>query len=144
LAQAYPEIKIVEKHMGSFNLPHDQQIAEETLRAHSDLSAIVALTSASTQGAYSALGRTHQHRATKLIGFDDPDSLPFLDQGKLDSMIIQDTRNMGLQAVRTIATQLQGQPVAREVKVTPVIVTLENVRSPEIRQMLSMEWRPQS
>jgi len=142
LARDYPQIRIVEKHMGSFNVPHDQQIAEETLRTNPDLDAIVALTSTSTRGTCSALGRTQRERPVKLVGFDDPDTLPLLRSTSLDSVIIQNSRDMGLDAVKTIAAQLRGQPVAAEVKLIPMLVTRENLGSPEVRQMLSMDWRP--
>lgn len=142
LARDYPQIRIVEKHMGSFNVPHDQQIAEETLRTNPDLDAIVALTSTSTRGTCSALGRTQRKRPVKLVGFDDPDTLPLLRSASLDSMIIQNSRDMGFDAVKTIAAQLRGQPVAAEVKLIPMLVTRENLDSPQVRQMLSMDWRP--
>lgn len=142
LALHYPQIKIVEKRMGSFNVPHDQQIAEETLRANPDLNAIVALTSASTRGTCSALGRGRQKRSTKLVGFDEPDPLLLLQEPNLDSMIIQNSREMGLQAVKTIAAQLQGESVLAEVKLKPVLLTRENLNTPVVSQMLNMDWRP--
>jgi ribose transport system substrate-binding protein len=128
--------------MGSFNIPHDQQIAEETLRANPGLSAIVALTSASTRGTCSALSLGQQNRSTKLVGFDEPDSWLLLHQADLDSVIVQNSREMGLEAVKTIAAQLQGQSVLPEVKLKPLLVTRENLNSPDVKQMLSMDWRP--
>jgi hypothetical protein len=32
--------------------------------------------------------------------------------------------------------------VGAEVKLSPVLVTRENLNSPAVRQMISMEWRP--
>ena len=37
LARNDPEIHIVERHTGSFNVPHEQELAEETLEAHPNL-----------------------------------------------------------------------------------------------------------
>ena len=141
LAQDYPEIRIVEKHMGSFNVPYEQQIAEQTLRENPDLNAIVALTSASTRGTCSALGRIHQIRPVKLVGFDDPDISGPLHNEKLDSLIVQNSRQMGLKAVETIAAQLQGKPVPPEIKLRPTLVTRENVDSAEVREIFSLVWR---
>lgn len=139
LAQQYPKIRIVEKRFGSFNVPHDQLIAEETLRANPDLNAIVALTSASTRGACSALARSGVRESTKVIGFDEPDPLLFREE-HLDSLIIQNSREMGIKAVKTIAAQLQGQPVSTEVKLKPLLVTRANLDSPEVLEVRSMEW----
>jgi ribose transport system substrate-binding protein len=140
LSERYPGIRIVEKRLGSFNFPHDQQIAEETLRANPDLNAIVALTSASTRGACSALAHNPQMQFTKVIGFDEPDRVLLLRENELDSMIVQNSREMGLGAVKTIAAQLRGQPVQPEVKLKPVLITRENLDSPEVREALYMQW----
>jgi ribose transport system substrate-binding protein len=139
LAKQYPRIKIVEKHLGSFNFPHDQQIAEETLQTNPDLNVIVTLTSASTRGACSALARSSRARSTKIIGFDEPDPALFRE-GSLDSLISQNGRELGMAAVKSIAEQLAGRPTATEVKLKPLFLTRGNLDSPEIRRMLSMEW----
>ena len=43
LAANAPDVHIVEKRMGSFNVPHERQVAEDTLKAHPNLDVIVAL-----------------------------------------------------------------------------------------------------
>jgi ribose transport system substrate-binding protein len=142
LEQNYPEIRIVAKHMGSFNVPHEQQIAEETLRENPGLNAIVTLTSASGRGTCSALGRIHQIHPVKLVAFDDPDITGPLHNERLDSLIVQNSRAMGLKAVETIAAQLQGKPVSAEIKLRPTLVTRENVNSPEVREIHSWSTEP--
>ena len=141
LARDYPKIVIVEKHMGSFNVPQDQQVAEEALRRNPDLNGIVALTGASTRAACTALSRSHSNRHVDLVGFDAPDAVSLLKEACLDSLIIENSREMGLQAINTIAAQLRGRSVKAEVKLKPVLVTRDNLNSPEVRQMISMEWR---
>jgi ribose transport system substrate-binding protein len=141
LTQNYPEIRIVEKHMGSFNVPYEQQIAEETLRENPNLNAIVALTSASTRGACSALARIHQIHPVKLVGFDDPDIRGPLHNDKLDSLIVQNSPEMGRRAIEAIAAQLQGKSVPPEIKLRPTLVTRENVDSAEVREIHSIVWR---
>jgi ribose transport system substrate-binding protein len=144
LIQQYPGIKIVEKRMGSFNGPHDQQVAEEILRTNLGLNAIVALTSSATRAACSALARGEEKHAIKIVGFDEPDPALLVHNGSLDSMILPQTREMGIQAVQTILAQLQGQPVPTEVKLKPVLATPENFEVAGIRGMFSMDWsRPQ-
>src|ERR1035437_9203448 len=41
LAQNDPDIRIVEKRMGTFNVAHEQQVAEDTLKANPNLDVIV-------------------------------------------------------------------------------------------------------
>jgi ribose transport system substrate-binding protein len=138
---AYPQITIVQKHLGSFNLQQDQQIAEETLRANPHLGVIVGLTSAATRGACFALGRRGEK--SKVIGFDDPDAFPLLGNANLDSIIVQNSREIGFQAVKAIVAQLHGVPVAAEQKIRPILVTQDNSNSPDVQEIFSMDWRPQ-
>jgi ribose transport system substrate-binding protein len=137
--QAYPQIRIVDKQLGSFNTPYDQQIAEETLRQHPDLTAIIALTSTSTRG--SSIAISHSKHKIHLVGFDDLDDLRPLREGTVDAIISQNSREMGFEAVNTLAIQLQGKAVQPEIKIRPVLLTKDNVDSPETRQLLSNTWR---
>jgi ribose transport system substrate-binding protein len=140
LVQQYPGVKILEKRMGSFNGPHDQQEAEEILRTNPGLNAIVALTSSATRAACSALNRGTKQNAVKIVGFDEPDPVLLVHNGNLDSMILPQTREMGIQAVQTILAQLQGQTTPSEVKLKPVLATPDNFDTAGIRGMFSMDW----
>jgi ribose transport system substrate-binding protein len=137
----YPQIKVVEKHLGSFNVQQDQQVAEETIRANPHLDLIIALTSAATRGSCFALSRLG--RKSKVVGFDDPDAFPLLKGTNLDSIIVQNSREIGFQAVKTIIAQLHGEPVEAEIRLKPILVTQGNAESADVRQIFSMDWRPQ-
>jgi len=140
LAQRYPGIEIVEKRMGSFNAPHDEQLAEEILRNNSDLRVIVALTSSATRGALSALNHQGANQKTKIIGFDEPDRALLLRDSPIDSIILPRTKEMGTRAVETIMAQRQGMSVSTEVKLAPVLATPDNFDAENIRGMFSMDW----
>ena len=137
--QNYPSIRIVDKRIGAFNTPYDQQIAEESIRQHPEVSAIVALTSTSTRGSSIAINRT-EHRI-HLVGFDDLDDMKPLREGRVDAIITQNSREMGFRAVASLAAQLQGNVVPGETKVPPVLLTSKNVDSPETQRLLSNTWR---
>lgn len=141
LARNYPKITIVDKRLGSFDLTHDQQVAEETLRANPNLNAVVGLTWASVHGTCTALGRQH-NLTTKVVGFDDAPTVALARCPELDSLITQNIHEMGQRAVQIISAQLSGRPVPAEIKLKPVLVTLDNLDSPEVREILSMDWRP--
>jgi ribose transport system substrate-binding protein len=140
IAEHFPRIRIVEKRMGSFNEPREQQIAEETLRTNPDLGAIVALMTTTTDGALSALDTTPLKHSVRVIGFDAA-GLPRFDQQKsLDCLIQEDTRAMGQEAIELIQARLLGQSVPGIVRLHPRLITRENIDSPEIRFMLSQDW----
>jgi ribose transport system substrate-binding protein len=141
VARNYPGIRIAEKRMGSFNAPHEQQMAEETLRANPDLDLIVALMSTTVDGALSALETTGKNRLVRVIGFDLGGN-PLYDgrQGNLDSVVQEDIRSMGQQAIELIHARLLGQPVPATVLLHPKLITRDNMNSPDVRLMLSQDW----
>ena len=73
LATSYPRIRVV-RGLVQLQFPHEQQVAEETIKANPDLDAVVALTSTSTLGTMSALDDIRPDRHIRIIGFD-PESL---------------------------------------------------------------------
>jgi len=139
LTASYPRISLV-KRAGSFNVPHEQQVAQETLKANPELDAVVALTSASALGASSALGDLPRNRRVAIIAFD-PDSFGF-DNPNLDSVVLENTWEMGVEAVRVITMQSHGQSGSAVMHLAPVLVTRDNVNSAAVRQITSMDWRP--
>jgi ribose transport system substrate-binding protein len=140
LTNSYPRIRVV-KHFGSFNFSHEQQVSEEIIKANPDLDAVIALTATSMVGTMSALDDIRPDRRIQIVGFD-PESLNF-DNPHLDSLIIEDTRKMGDEAVRWIVGRTHGpiQPVVTRYQ--PILVTRENANSAEVRQLTNMDWRPE-
>jgi len=137
--QNYPSIRIVDKRIGAFNTPYDQQIAEECLRQHPQVTAIIALTSTSTRG--SSIAISHAEHRIHLVGFDDLDDLRPLRDDRVDAIITQNSREMGFQAVTRLAAQLQGKVVPGETKIPPVLLTNKNLDSPQTQRLLSNTWR---
>lgn len=142
LSKQYPGIRIVDKRMGSFNVPHEQQAAEETLKANPHLDAIVALSPSTTQGALSMIDSHPEYSSVKLIGFD-PDSLDFSSKN-LDSVILQNMPEMGERAIHLLYAVQEGKPVPSQIEVEPMLVTRETVGSVQVRRWTSVDFRPGS
>lgn len=142
LAQNNPGIRIVEKRMGTFNVAHEQQEAEDTLRANPSLDVVVALMWSSIDGTSAALAATRENHHLKIIGFD-PFGLPQFQQGEnIDSVIDQDTRSMAREAIEMIHAKLLGKSVPSSVRIQPKLITSDNINSPEVRTMVSVrDWR---
>jgi len=137
LQKNYPNIHIVVKRMGSFNEPHEYEVAEETLVAHPNLDAIVALSSASVHGILSEISDRQTSRV-RVIAFDrDDDAELMFDSPNLDSVLVQDTQKMGAEAVRQILSRTQGLPVPPVTQYDPVLLTRENVNE-KMRELRSM------
>ena len=140
LAATYPRIRVI-KRAGSFNVPQEQQVAQETLKANPELDAVVALTATSTLGATSALGDLPRSRQLPIVSFD-PDSFGF-DNPNLDSVVLENTQKMGSEAVRQIVARSQGHVVPPVTRLIPILVTRDNVNSAEVQKLTSMDWRPE-
>lgn len=141
LQQNYPDIHVVEKHIGSFNVPHEQQIAEDTLRAHPNLDAIAAFMWSSTNGAMSAIRILPDHHPIKIVGFDAT-SQPQFDEGSgLDSVVQEDSRSMGERAIELIHLRELKQPVPGVTLLHPTLITSGNVNSAEVRKMFITDWQ---
>ena len=142
LAQNYPSIHVTMRR-GAFNILHEQQIAEETLRDDPEVEVVVGLMWASARGAISAFGMLPIGRRGKVVGFDPDGALPF-ETESFDSAIMQDTRAMGELAVDLIGAERLGHPMPASIKLQPALATRQNIDTPEIRRLTSMEWKPGS
>jgi ribose transport system substrate-binding protein len=142
LSSSFPDIHIVDRRPGSFSRQHEQQMTDEVLQKRKGLSAIVALNWTS---AYEAVSNIESHPgeySARVIAFD-PGGLPFIARS-LDSIILQDTRAMGEEAVRLIASRLQGRPVASVIILAPILVTRENLETDRVRRLTTLTWRPET
>src|SRR5579863_8027488 len=99
LSRTAPNIAIVDRRIGSYNVPREEQVAEEILRVHPKLDLIVALMWNSADGAIRALDSMKDRPPVKLIAFDSYASPPFDHCPYLDSVIQEDIRGMAKRAV---------------------------------------------
>ncbi len=140
LARNYAGVQIVDRRMGSYNVPHEQQVAEDTLRAHPHLDVIVDLMSPSVDGTLSVLDASPAIHGIKVIGFDLA-GLPSLEQNPhLDCVIQADTRSMGRRAIELIHARQLGQSAPHVISLPPKLITRANIDSQEVRGMLSQDW----
>jgi ribose transport system substrate-binding protein len=140
LAQEYPGIQVEDKRPGLFSVPYEQQTAEEVLEEHPHLSAILAVTTDATRGAYSALVEAHRAGKVKLVGFDQDLLMPLMT-GEMDSVIAEDTYQMGYRAIEVLAEERAGKPVPKLILCEPRLITRENLETPEIRRILGLVGR---
>jgi ribose transport system substrate-binding protein len=141
LAGSFPRIRVALRRFGLSSVPQEQQAAEELLAKGEKIDAIVALSLASTRGAYYALVEFDKENAIKLVGFDQ-DLLPPVRTGGIDSVVIQNTYEMGRLAMELMKRELNGSAGRTEVSVAPVLMTRDNIDSPEIRRILNLSWWP--
>jgi len=75
----------------------------------------------------------------KLVGFDQ-DLMPPIRTGDMDSVVMERTYDMGRIAMEVMDGQIHNRTVPGMSVVPPMLMTRENIDSPEIRQQLTADW----
>lgn len=139
LGKEFPNIHVVARRLGYYSVPQEQQTAEDLLNSGPPVDAIVALSTSSTRGAYYALVEFGKARLIKLIGFDQ-DLIPPLRTGGIDSIVMQRTYDMGHTAMDLMLAQLRGETARGVTVLPPILMTRENLDTPEISRQLMADW----
>jgi ribose transport system substrate-binding protein len=139
LKQEYPNIRVAVRKLGYYSVPQEQQVAEDILTRGGAIDAIVALSHISTRGAFYALVEFDKTRAIKLVGFDQ-DLMPPIRTGGIDSVVMERTYDMGHIAMEIMDGLVHGRRVQGINVVPPILMTRENIDSPEIRAQLMADW----
>lgn len=142
LRTPHPKVRVIERRSASFGFAEAEQIAEETIRANPDLRAILGVNVVQTRAAYFALLATGNLGRIALIGCDqDLDLVRQMRAGAIDALIAENTSEMGYDALQLLDAQQAGDRRYEMKRIAPILITRENVDSPEIQQVLDMNWR---
>jgi ribose transport system substrate-binding protein len=139
LAEEFPRIHVVFRSLALPTVSQEQQVAERLLAKNAQIDAIVALTEASTRGAYYALTGMDRTSAIRLVGFDQ-DLLAPLRTGSIDAIVMQNTYRMGREAMTLMAEELHGGTEQSHVQLQPLLVTRANMDSAAVRETLDLSW----
>jgi ribose transport system substrate-binding protein len=139
LEREFPGIRVVARRLGYYSVAQEQQVAEDILNRGEAIDAIVALSHVTTRGAFYALVEFDKTRTIKLVGFDQ-DLMPPIRTGGIDSVVMESTYDMGRTAMEVLDGQLHGRTVSGISVVPPILMTRENIDSPEIRKQLAANW----
>lgn len=131
LATSAPGIKVVVRQFGDSVITHQQQIAQEILGRTNKVDAIVALTATATRGAYYAKLASAPRSTVFIVGFDQGLLFP-LRTGDVDSVIVQNTREIGSIAMHNLQMEMKGEKVNGLTLVPPVLLTRNNLDAPAI------------
>jgi ribose transport system substrate-binding protein len=144
LSASMPGVSIIEERSTSFSFSEAEASAEELILSHSTLRLIVALNVNQTRAALNAILSTGSAGRMHLIGCDqDLDLMHFLREGKIDAMIVENTRKMGFDALQILYRKLHRLDVPVTTVVEPILVTRRNIDTPGVQKILEMNWRSQ-
>ena len=142
LASKFPKISIVERSTNSSNTAEVQQVAQEMILNNPRLDAILALNTTAAEGAWGALMALGKTGKVKLVGCDqEADLMAKVRVGDIDSVIVENTYEMGSRAIQLLAARKRGEAVPDRIELRPVLVDRTNIDQPDIQKILSMNWR---
>jgi ribose transport system substrate-binding protein len=138
-----PNVRIVSHLTGPFTPGQAETATGQAIEKHPHLAAIYALSIVATRGTVAAVRDSQREGKIAIIGTDQALDLFFLVRQKVvDSLVIQDMRGMGAQAVENIVALRDGRTVNPVVYREPVLLDLSNIDTEAMQQRLKMDWRP--
>jgi len=139
LAQQFPDVHVIFRSLALPTVSQEQQVTEKLLAKGPHVDAILALTQSSTRGAYYALTEFDRIPTTQLIGFDQ-DLLTPIHSGGIDSVIVQNTYQMGREAMKLMDQEMHGGAIQSHIVVEPELITRANIDSEQVHRMLDLSW----
>jgi len=142
LAKEFPGMQIIDsKYPNPPTMEKARDVTEDMLTRNAGVDGIFACNATSAGGALTALREAQQgDRRIKMVGFDAwPMLVDGLQQGDLDSLIIQNPYKMGYEGVKAIVRHLQGEQVDKRVDTGVELITKERLSDPKIRELLESQ-----
>jgi ribose transport system substrate-binding protein len=111
--------------------------ATAALAAHPDLVGIFGTNLFSAEGAATGLRSAGATKKVKIVGFDaGPKQVEDLEQGIVQALIAQKPADIGRAGVEQAIAALKGEPVQKKIGTGFVVVTKENMNSPDVEPFL--------
>jgi ribose transport system substrate-binding protein len=137
IKQKYPGIEIVAFQYGEADRARSLDRATDILTAHPELNGFFASNESSTVGVVQALKQKGLAGKVILVGFDSsPNLIDDLKAGAIDSLVLQNPFKMGYECVKAIVAKLNGQTPPRVIDTGVKLLTLDNLETPEMKQLL--------
>jgi len=133
-----PKIKVVADEYGGGATGKLHYTAIEMLKKHPDADGVFTVNETATEAMLRALREQGMVRKLQFIGFDSTDFLlGGVRVGEIQSLLIQNPRQMGYLAVRAAVAAVHNNPLRKKIIFTEVkLVTRENMTSPEIKKLM--------
>jgi ribose transport system substrate-binding protein len=136
-----PASVIVRRVVRAPNIPEFSRALDEAMDEQPNVDIVVSLVSHASYAAASVLHRRRTFAKIHLIAVDqNAETLYALRLGEVDSVVVQDLRQMAHVAIQNIEQDRGHEPVAPVTAVKPILVTRENIDSEAVQRVLLMNW----
>jgi ribose transport system substrate-binding protein len=135
LKAKFPGIQILDERFGMAMISESRKVTENMLTAHPDLDGIFSSNESGSEGAAQTLKA--RGNKIKLVGFDSsPMLLALVQEGWIDSLVIQDPFRMGETAVDQAVKALRGEKTPKKIFLPPRVVNSANMKDADIQAQL--------
>ncbi len=134
-----PDIEVISSNQYSGSTKEGaQSVAENLLLAHPEIDGIFCPAEGAAHGMMRALEESGRHESLAFVGFDSSESLMAgLESGVIDALVLQNPFAMGQLSVETLMQHLSGRNADGRVDTGVMVVTTENLQSPEVQAVLT-------
>lgn len=134
----YPGVEVVAFQYSDANRATAIDRATDILTAHPEIIGFFSSNEPGTVGATQAIKQKGATGKVILVGFDSsPNLIEDLKSGAIDSLVIQNPYRMGYDGVKTLVDKFHGKEPPRRIDTGVLLVTKENLNSPEAQKLLS-------
>ena len=132
ISAKFPAIHILDERYGMASIAQSLTVSENMLTAHPDLDGMFCSNESATEGAAQALKA--RHSKIKLVGFDSSPLLENeLQDGWIDTLVIQDPFRMGETAFGEAFKASKGEKTPKKIALPPRLVNMANFHDPAIQ-----------
>lgn len=139
IKQKFPEIELVSTDQYAGATRDTAKRASENLlnRFGDEVQGIFTPNESSTAGMLLALQDIGKAGKVSFVGFDVSQTfIDAMNAGQLHGIVVQNPFNMGYLGVRTMVDNLLGRSVEKKIDTGVMLVTKENMESPEVKTLL--------
>ena len=135
----FPEIELVSTDQYAGATRDTAKSTSENLlnRFGDDIQGIFTPNESSTAGMLLALQDIKKAGKISFVGFDSSQAfIDAMNKGELHGIVVQNPFNMGYLGVKTMVDQLLGKAVEKKIDTGVMLVTKDNMESPEVKTLL--------
>jgi len=139
IKQKFPEIELVSTNQyAGATRDTAKRASENLLNTYADqVQGIFTPNESSTAGMLLALQDISKAGKISFVGFDSSQTfIDAINANQLHGIVVQNPFNMGYLGVRTMVDNLLGRPVSKQIDTGVMLVTKDNMQSPEVQTLL--------
>ncbi|MDK2967409.1 MULTISPECIES: substrate-binding domain-containing protein [Lacrimispora] len=118
-----------------YNQAYEETI--ELMKTHPDITLIAGLNLYSTVGVARAIKEMNLSRKVHVVGFDnDIEGIQYLEEGIIDTLIVQKPFNMGYIGIQTAVEAVRGKKSLQNIYCETEVITADNIYTDENQKLL--------